>query len=231
MGWTSLGQDLLSFFFPDYCLGCRNLLASTERYLCPECLRRLPRYTGHESYYCSEERVQGLIPFTEIRSDLIFRTPSLTRDIIHEIKYHSHPDLALMLARRFGQEHYSLGHFCDVSLVIPVPLSPSRLRKRGFNQSEYLARGLCESLGIEMRTDCLSRSDKGSQTARSKDLRWKSLQGAFHSPPGSVRGRRVLLVDDVLTSGATLVHAADALYRQGGAESVSLYTLALDAYI
>ena len=228
---SALWEDILSFFFPDFCLGCGTRLSSPRRYLCSKCLESLPRNTGYEALFKSDERLQGLIPYGELRSDLIFREESLTREIIHEIKYRKHPDLGYKLGRLYGEEHRRHHDFEDISMVIPIPVAPERLRKRGYNQSEYIARGLAESLGIEMYTDLLHRRGGGTQTRRGKLSRWESLEGAFRCEPGCVMGRRLLLVDDILTSGSTLIHAARCLYEVGGAESISFYTLAVDTYV
>ena len=112
-------------------------------------------------------------------------------------------------------------------MAVPVPLTPSRLRRRGYNQSAYIARGLTGGLGIPLDETLLARRDSaGTQTHRGREARWASMREAFYVPdPDKVSRRRILIIDDVLTTGATLSACALAL-MEAGAESVSYYTLA-----
>lgn len=192
----------------------------------------MPKYQGMDLYYGATERLEGFLPFTELQSDLIFKNPSLARTLIHKIKYSGFPSLGYRLARDFAIAHKSLGHFVDVSMVVPVPLLKSRLHHRGYNQSTAIAKGIAEVYHIPLREDALYRVGKrGTQTLRGKEARWKHTQGIFCVPPTiDVSGKRVLVVDDVLTSGATLIQSGRALI-DAGAESVSFYTLALDVLL
>ncbi|MDN4754876.1 phosphoribosyltransferase family protein [Porphyromonadaceae bacterium W3.11] len=223
-------NDLISFFFPSYCIHCAERLPADRKLICEECFDLLPKYRGHEAYYAPEERINGLIPFTELQSDLIFTRTNTTRKIIHKIKYHNTPDVAYHLSRSFALEHKRSGHFSDVSAIVPVPLAPYRMKKRGYNQSEFIAKGLAEVYGLPIEKDFLKRenSKTGTQTSRGKEERWREIYGAFYvSEDQDLKGRRILVVDDVLTTGATIVNAGRALLG-AGAEAVSFYTLALD---
>ncbi len=226
----SLIGDIVSFFFPTYCIECKKRMSGEDVHICPECFARLPRYEGMEVFYHPYDRMEGLVPFGEIRSDLIFTEESTVRKLIHLIKYSGYPNLGYKLSFRFATRHKELGHFTDTSLIIPMPLAPNRLKHRGYNQAYHIARGLSDVYGYPIVESALSREKSGSQTKRDKTSRWEALAGAFCGVPDSLKGKRVLLVDDVLTSGATVVHAARVLYDVCGVESVSVYTLALDVY-
>lgn len=220
-------RELASSLFPHYCLVCRERLEADRLLLCESCFDLLPRYEGMEALYRAEERLEGFAPFTEYQSDLGFTHHNAVRDLIHEIKYHGHPEVGERLAYRFGLRHRELGHFADVSMIVPVPLTPARRRKRGFNQATHVARGLGRALGLPVVEGLLLRRDsRGTQTHRDRDGRWQSMEGVFYlSRPEEVSGRRILIVDDVLTTGATLTRCAVTL-MEAGAECVSYYTLA-----
>lgn len=195
--------------------------------ICPSCLDLLPRYPGSEALYDAEKRIEGHAPFTEYRSDLGFTHHNPVRDLIHTIKYEGHPELGERLGQLFAPEHLRAGHFADIGVAVPVPLTPRRLRRRGYNQSAYIARGLTGGLGIPLDETLLARRDSaGTQTHRGREARWASMREAFFVPdPDKVSRRRILIIDDVLTTGATLSACALAL-MEAGAESVSYYTLA-----
>lgn len=226
-------RELISFFFPCFCIHCSERLHAGRKFICEECFDLLPKYVGNEFYYCADERIEGLVPYTELQSDLIFTRNNSVRKIIHKIKYHGFPKLGYDLAKGFAQEHHRLGHFSDVSAIVPIPLAPDRKKKRGYNQSTFLARGIAEVYGIPVEEKFLKRmsAQNGSQTFQGRDERWANVKGAFYVPDGvSVKGRRLLIVDDVLTTGSTLVNAGRVLL-DAGAESVSFYTLSLDTLL
>lgn len=226
--WLSVAaMELGSTLFPHYCLVCGERLSADRLMICPACLDLLPRYPGFEALYDAEKRIEGHAPFTEYRSDLGFTHHNPVRDLIHTIKYEGHPELGERLGQLFAPEHLRAGHFADIGVAVPVPLTPSRLRRRGYNQSAYIARGLTGGLGIPLDETLLARRDSaGTQTHRGREARWASMREAFFVPdPDKVSRRRILIIDDVLTTGATLSACALAL-MEAGAESVSYYTLA-----
>ena len=220
-------RELSSTLFPHYCLVCGERLSADRLMICPTCLDLLPRYPGSEALYEAEKRLEGHAPSTEYRSDLGFTHHNPVRDLIHTIKYEGHPELGERLGRLFAPEHLRAGHFADIGVAVPVPLTPSRLRRRGYNQSTYIARGLTGVLGIPLDETLLARRDSaGTQTHRGREARWASMREAFYVPdPDKVSRRRILIIDDVLTTGATLSACALGL-MEAGAESVSYYTLA-----
>lgn len=226
--WFGLAaSELISTLFPHYCLVCGERLSANRLMICPTCLDLLPRYPGSEALYEAEKRLEGHAPFTEYRSDFGFTHHNPVRDLIHTIKYEDHPELGERLSRLYAPEHLRAGHFADIGVAVPVPLTPSRLRRRGYNQSTYIARGLTGVLGIPLDETLLARRDSnGTQTHRGRESRWESMKKAFYAPhPDLVSRRRVLIIDDVLTTGSTLTACALALMA-AGAESVSYYTLA-----
>lgn len=222
-----MARELSSTLFPHYCLVCGERLSADRLMICPTCLDLLPRYPGSEALYEAEKRLEGHAPFTEYRSDLGFTHHNPVRDLIHTIKYEDHPELGERLSRLYAPEHLRAGHFADIGVAVPVPLTPSRLRRRGYNQSTYIAYGLTDILGIPLDETLLARRDShGTQTHRGRESRWESMKKAFYAPhPDLVSRRRVLIIDDVLTTGSTLTACALALMA-AGAESVSYYTLA-----
>lgn len=227
-----LFKDLVDFVYPAYCLDCGCRLEGEDIFLCPKCFDALPKYFGMEGYYNATERLEGLVPFAEFQADLIFGNPSVVRTLIHRIKYNGFPNTGYKLAKHFAQQHYDAGHFLDVTVIVPIPLLKKRLHRRGYNQSAAIARGLAEVYSLPLDETLLARNEgRGTQTHRGKEARWQQVQGAFYSPKeDEVRGKRILIVDDVLTSGATLISAGRALI-DAGAESISFYTLAVDALL
>ncbi|MBR8764579.1 ComF family protein [Porphyromonas levii] len=229
---SSITEPIIDFLFPAYCIGCGERLNKGHRFVCPTCFDALPKHHGMELYYDASERLKGLVPFTEYQTDLIFKESSITQALIHKIKYSGFPSLSTELARMFAPTHLRLGHFSDTTMIVPVPLLKSRLHKRGYNQSAFIAQGLAEVYQLPVVEDVLYRKgQRGTQTKKGKEARWTHVQGAFFVPDSAnISGKRILVVDDVLTTGATLVQAGRSLI-DAGAESISFYTLALDVLL
>lgn len=157
-----------------------------------------------------------------IRSVLLFEGPA--RAAIHYFKYRRAQELAKPLGGLLAE--YWLSHPIQVDLIVPVPLHPSRLRVRGYNQAALLAQQLGQRAGLPVDEGALRRiRATASQMRLDARQRRQNVQGAFHCPDGRVRGQQVLLIDDVCTTGATLEACADAL-RAGGAKAVWALTLA-----
>ncbi|WP_278833783.1 ComF family protein [Porphyromonas cangingivalis] len=224
-------KSLISFLFPAYCISCHERLPKEHHHICEKCFEQLPKYEGLETFYHPHDRIEGFVPFSEVRSDLIFTKHSVTRELIHLMKYQGFPELGYKLARDFALRHKGLGHFADISAIIPIPVAPRRLKTRGYNQSSFIAKGFGEIYKCPVIEDVLWRTSGNTQTKRDKEARWKAMDGVFEGQEGALAGKRILLIDDVLTSGATVIHASKALYDICGAESVSIYTLALDVYL
>ncbi len=160
-----------------------------------------------------------------MRSAYVHGTP--LRELIHALKYGGWWRLGASLGRRLAHLEYPEEVTEEVRLVVPVPLSPARLRQRGYNQAQLLAAALCEARGWESAPQLLRRvRSAGSQTALHPSERRANVAGAFEAVAGApIRGEHIMLVDDVWTTGATALACGEALLR-GGARSYSVVTFA-----
>ncbi len=229
----ALGHALLGVLYPPLCLGCEARLpertpgrqpeGEAGLPLCPACLRRLPR-AGPSALRPRLDRFPGAVFDTAFALWLFDEGGTLQR-IQHALKYGNRPTLGRELGRLVGQAWREAGHRVP-GLVVPLPLHRPRRLERGYNQSERLAAGIAASLGAPLRSDLLRRTrPTRSQTALSQTARWTNVAGAFGlRDEADLAGQRVLLVDDVFTTGATAVAAAAPL-RSAGAR-VSLAVLA-----
>lgn len=152
-------------------------------------------------------------------------------EIIHKIKYKGRKDIAKRLGKEYGKRLNQSEHYQNIDFLIPVPLHYKRFRKRGFNQSEEICKGLSESMDVPISVDSLLRIlDTKTQTKLSKAERQKNLNGAFKIKNSrELEGKHVLLVDDVLTTGATIEECTKELKKTKGVK-VSVVTLAIRAY-
>ena len=235
----NIGQYTLHILLPRVCFGCgRDLKWNAKTPLCPTCEKGLvlpgplicqrcgvvlPSGGAH-CFHCRGSKAAAY-KCKIIRSACNFN--ELSRGLVHALKYQGAsyvaPYMGGVMAHRFGM----LTELAGVNLVIPVPLFVARLKKRGYNQSELLARAFCQKTRLALNVKALVRvRDTGSQTKLGRPERVKNMSGAFTvKNPAAVKGKTILLIDDVATTGSTLEACAQAL-RTAGAKRVLAFTFA-----
>ncbi len=225
-------QDLLSLFFPHLCLVCETNAPPYGDQLCSYCRADLPE-TDHP--YVADnpfaERFWGRVRIESAAALLLFTRGSKVRRLLHRLKYKGEKEIGRVLGMELGQKLRASPWYGGVELVVPVPLHPKKERIRGYNQSAAFGAGVAEAMGIRMMADGLRRTSYGvSQTRKNKEARMASLQGQFRTGHAErLRGRHILLVDDVMTTGATLEVCAEELLALPGTR-VSLATIAMTSH-
>ena len=227
---SGLITDFTDLIFPVTCLGCDQGLVAHEKILCATCRLNLPETGQHQSPYDQNllNKFAGKVPVLFIASYLYFTKGGIVQRLIHRVKYKGQKEAAKEMAIWYGHQLKSESDLLnETDLLIGVPLHKSRQNQRGYNQADWIAEGLSESLDIPLRTDVLVRKRfVASQTRKSRMERWENVATVFSvTKPEAVAGKNVVLVDDVLTTGATLEACAVELLN-AGCRSVGMLTLA-----
>ena len=203
MWWKELGM----FFFPSLCNTCGAKLYNRREVLCLSCEYDLPRTGfGDDPDNPVSQIFWGRVPVENATALLRFQKGSPYQKLLHDLKYRGNIHVGLYLGRLLGRE-ISKGSFASCQWITPVPLHPKRLRERGYNQSEIIARGISMVTGIPVENGLLKRRGKhSSQTGLGRAERYENVRNDFLVHPGApqLQGNRVLLVDDVVTTGSTL---------------------------
>ncbi len=210
----SIWTDLWNLFFPRCCAVCGRLLSSPEEVLCVHCLAGLPRTNLHRVKGNKvEQNFWGKFPVEHATSFLYYTRGGDVSRILRQLKYHGYKEIGEVMGRIAAAELKPSGFFDGIDYLIPVALHKRKQRKRGYNQSEWICLGLSRITGIPVLADALVRNkNTETQTHKGQYARWENVQNIFSCPnPTSLRGKHILLVDDVLTTGATLVACTDAL--------------------
>lgn len=221
-------NDFSELFFPRLCLVCGNNLLKQERLVCLQCLHHLPRTNFHlEEKNPVAEIFYGRVPIELATAFFYFKKGSNYQKLIHSLKYKGLKEVGTLMGQQLGMDLSQSQQWNSVDIICPVPLHPKKEKKRGYNQSEYIARGIAEKMGKQLSTDNLRRVVyTETQTRKGRYERWENVEGIFElSSPSEWNGKHILLVDDVLTTGSTLEACATAIHSTTNAR-VSVATLA-----
>jgi ComF family protein len=228
----SISKAFLDLLFPPTCLACHTLLIHQEKHLCITCLATLPSAELEMSAKKDAlmKKFYGLIPFTHAFSLYYFSKKGRVQQLLHSLKYQDQADALLFLGSQIGNHLQKKGHHHQLDLIIPVPLHHNRYQERGYNQSTLLAQGISQVLQIPINKDVLIRNTHTTtQTAKTRQQRWENVAQAFQLTPSllpTIQNKRILLVDDLVTTGATITASAQHLLA-ASAHSLSLATLAI----
>ena len=220
---------LLDLLSPRFCCICGQRLTPTEEELCIQCNISLPRtgFAKSPTDNLLARRFWGMFPVERCASLYFYHVGSIAKRPVLRLKYLDHPETAIFFGRMMAKEFQQEGFFQGIDLLVPIPLAKKRSRQRGYNQSELLARGISEVTGIAVETQAVSRSIfKTSQTHLSRMERFDNVEGLFSvTVPERIAGKHVLVIDDVITTGATTTSLAKELIK-AGAQCVSIASLA-----
>ena len=207
-------NDLLNLFYPRLCLLCQRSLMEGEEHICLHCSNHLPytHFTDMETNpVCL--LLQGKTSFVAATALLHFTKRGSGQKLIHALKYHGNKKLGYELGRMAATTYRETGLFDTIDLLLPVPLHPKRMRQRGYNQSEWIARGIRSVTGIAVDTSSLSRIKKTeSQTRKQIFERSENVEDIFRvENTDTLKNKHILLVDDVITTGSTMNACAEAM--------------------
>jgi len=207
-------DDFLALVFPQTCCGCNKSLFSFENHICKGCVAALPVTTYHLRGDDNDLKIKimGLTQARWVLSFLRFTKGGLSKRLLHQLKYKNKPDLGVELGKLYGQRLLDSGMSIDWEEIIPVPLHPLKLKRRGYNQSERFAAGLSAALDIPICHELKRIKYTETQTRKSRLQRWENVKEVFSLVEGhTLKDKRVLLVDDVMTTGATLSACTNVL--------------------
>lgn len=205
--------------FPQVCEGCGLDLPESTQLLCLRCLSSLPA-TNFHMYPNNpiEKTFWGRLPVTYATAQFYFTRESLIQQLMHRFKYKGNRELGLFLGKLMGHALSGSNRFSHLDAVIPLPLFAAKERRRGFNQATILCQGIAEILDIPVLQNTIRRTSfTETQTKKGRIERWQNMEGRFELVnPQIVKGRHVLLVDDVITTGATLEACGRELLKADG---------------
>lgn len=225
----SLLGKIIDLFFPRFCVECGNRLVGSEEILCTNCLIGLPYTDTWTNLYENEmaKMFWGQIPIERSVSLFYYHSHSLPSNIIYNMKYFDRPDVGIYMGRLIAQKGIDKNFFEGINAIIPIPLTPKRKKRRGYNQSEMIARGINEITGIPIVKDAIERRIfTESQTHKNRWQRQENVEHVFQlkehyhinkekHPISDLKDKHILVIDDVCTTGSTIISCCQELMKAG----------------
>ncbi len=214
--WLSAFIHLI---YPHNCEGCGTDILNDNSYLCTKCLYQLPQ-TGFIANANNpvEKKLYGRIKVEQAGAGFYFTKDGLLQHLVGQLKYKNNKEMGLYLGRLLGHQLQSTHRFDEVEALIPLPLNEKKLSKRGYNQAEIICEGIASVWNKPIITDAVIRLiDTATQTNKSLTDRWDNIEGAFAIADASkIEGKHVALIDDILTTGASIESCGHELLKVKG---------------
>jgi len=221
--------DALNVLFPRRCLVCGERLDRTEQHVCTSCYVNLPFTHFHgERGNVVERLFYGRLPIERANALLFYKVDSRSRYLLFALKYYDRPQVGRFFGRIMARDLLNTDFFHGIDFIVPLPLHVAKQRRRGYNQCSALAYGVADLTGLPVREDIVARVvNTPTQTHLTAQERRENMRGAFRLlRPEAVSGRHVLLIDDVLTTNATILSCGEEIAKAAGVR-ISVLTLAL----
>ena len=224
---AEIKNALLHLAFPHVCEGCGSDVVSPGQFLCLRCLDELPatNFHFHQDNFV-EKLFWGRLPLCAATAQYYFTRESMVQHLMHQFKYKGNKELGKQLGRLMGNDLRQTNRFNNIDALIPLPLFPAKEKKRGYNQATVLCEGIAEIMNIEVLEDVIIRiQHTETQTKKGRMERWENMEGKFELVnPAKIQNKHVLLVDDVVTTGATLEACGQELIKTANTK-LSIATL------
>lgn len=227
---NEIKDSFLHLLFPHVCTGCGSDILHESSMLCMRCIHAMPE-TNFEMHPGNpvEKTFRGRLPLIGATAQYYFTKESLMQHLMHQFKYKGNRELGLQLGRLMGEQIKKSGRF-EADVLIPLPLFPVKEKRRGYNQATILCKGMAEALQIPFMDKVIIRPQHTeTQTKKGRIERWKNMEGKFIlSNPDAISNKHILLVDDVVTTGATLEACGNELLKADGVR-LSVATLCVSS--
>ena len=225
---VSFWHRLLDLISPRLCVVCGQRLTVSEDVICTKCNLHLPRTDFHQDPYENEmaKLFWHQIPVERVTALFYYESHAETANILYELKYKNHPEVGEVMGRLMAKELQPSGFFDGIDGIVPIPLAKKRQRQRGYNQSLEIARGISAITSLSIYNKVVRRKAfEGSQTNKGRWERNENVEGVFELKDASaIQGKHLLMVDDVVTTGATVIACVQELCK---ADNVKVSVIAL----
>jgi ComF family protein len=224
---SSFFSPLLHLFYPHICIGCGTDILGEDHPVCLKCLSELPNTDfAYMEGNPMEKLFWGRLKLHACTSQFYFTKGNVIQSLVHELKYKNNKQVGVYLGRMLGKSILDNDRFRNIDILVPLPLFADKERRRGYNQSFLICEGISEIINLPVMTgNILRERPTESQTLKKRKERWENVEGSFTiKDPDSLINKHILLVDDVITTGATLEACGSEILKIPGS-TLSIATL------
>lgn len=219
---------MLNLLFPKICNGCKSKLHQGEEILCAHCRHELPLACFHRTNDASMKKLfYGRVPLENATALVVFQKKGITQEVLHNLKYRNQKEISNFFGKWLGTELAQHPDYQTIDMVIPVPLHKKRLKKRGYNQVSGFGKEIANCLNIPFIEEVLVKVNQtDSQVFKKRFMRFESEEVFIVNTPEMLQNKHLLLVDDIVTTGATIEKCAHQLLH-GTHAKLSVATMAI----
>lgn len=225
---SSLLKDALHLFYPHQCISCGDDVLHFDKMICNYCFDNLPRTQFSSLAENSIDRIfYGRLNLKAAHSEFYFSKGQLIQSLIHQLKYNGNKEVGVYLGQLMGQSLLMNNRFKEIDFIVPVPMFRQKEIKRGYNQADIIAQGVADAMQIPIAKDLVQRIQfTSTQTKKDRTERWDNVKNTFMIKDELLfKNKSILLIDDVITTGATLESCGETILKIPGA-ILSIATLA-----
>lgn len=220
-------NKLLNLIFPKLCIHCEAYLFTAEKFLCLKCLNNIEQLPPNTSSTWVEKILYGKTTYTHCQAFMHFHENSVAQSLLHHLKYRNKPEIGQWLADLIYQTYQNQPIFQQVDAIIYVPIHPKRKKERGYNQLEPFSKRIGKHFHIEVYDDCIERTlYTSSQTQKTKEERHYRTPIFKVTKPEKLQNKRLLLIDDMLTTGSTIMNLAQVINQHVNHQGLSFFFIA-----
>jgi len=220
-GLKEIKNSVLQILFPHVCSGCGSDILNEQSMLCMRCISELPETNFHMHANNPVEKIfWGRLSLVSATAQYYFSKETRMQRLMHQFKYKGNKDLGKQLGYLMGSDLLQSNRFKNIDALVPLPLFAAKEKRRGYNQATVLCEGIAEIMKVDIFRDIVRRTrHTDTQTKKGRVERWMNIEGKFELiNPEKIRNRNILLVDDVITTGATLEACGQELLKAGNVQ-------------
>lgn len=232
MNFIQIREAILDIVFPQFCVSCENFIEGDEKNICWSCMAELDLTENYKyERNAISELFDGIVPVWKAASYYSFKKGGVLQKMIHELKYRGNVEVGTWIGERMAED--LVEWLDDFDMMLPIPIHPKKKNKRGYNQTEIIARAISEKANLDLDTQILIKTiHNESQTKKNKQERIENVKNVFEiKNPEKLQDKKILIIDDLVTTGSTTISAIQTILEKAEPKNISVVYVASQPFL